>query len=344
MRFSERERHQVFLEPEGLDTEEFYANGVSTSLPLEVQVRLYRSIAGLEEVEIMRPAYAIEYDYASPTQIRHSLETKKVGGLYFAGQINGTSGYEEAAAQGLMAGVNAALKVQGREPLVLGRHEAYIGVLIDDLVTRGTSEPYRMFTSRAEYRLVLREDNADMRLREIGRRIGLVSDEDFREYRNKREDIDRELSRVRQARVKPSPEVNGLLRERGSNELTSDIGLEQLLKRPELRYEEIARMSPPPQPVGRAAAEQVEIQVKYDGYIRRQMDQVARFSGLEQRAIPDDLDYDAVVGLGTEVRQKLKQVRPVSLGQASRISGVTPAAISLLMVALEKRKRRVREA
>lgn len=339
MRFSERERHQVFLEPEGLDTEEYYVNGVSTSLPYDVQVRLYRSIPGLEEAEIMRPAYAIEYDYAPPTQIRHSLETKKIKGLFFAGQINGTSGYEEAAAQGLVAGINAALQVRKREPLVLGRNEAYIGVLIDDLVTRGTSEPYRMFTSRAEYRLILREDNADMRLREIGRRVGLVSDEEYRLFDEKRRAVEQEIARVRRTWVRASEEVNSVLRDRGSNELASDTSLEQLLKRPELSYGDIAGFSAPERPVAEDAAEQVEIQIKYEGYIQRQLDQVKRFSGLEQRMIPPDLDYDAVTGLGAEVRQKLKQVRPVSLGQASRISGVTPAAISLLMVALEKRRR-----
>ena len=339
MRFSERERHQVFLEPEGLDTEEYYANGVSTSLPYEVQVQLYRSIPGLEEVEIMRPAYAIEYDFAPPTQIRHSLETKKIAGLYFAGQINGTSGYEEAAAQGLMAGINAALKTQNRDPLVLQRSESYIGVLIDDLVTRGTNEPYRMFTSRAEYRLLLREDNADLRLREQGRKIGLVDDAAYALYHEKKREIERELDRIKRTRVKSSEQVNNMLRNRGSMELEDDASLEQLLKRPELTYRDIAAISPLEKPVLPEAAEQVEIQVKYEGYIQRQLRQVERFAGLEQRSIPDDLDYDAVVGLGTEVRQKLKQVRPISLGQASRISGVTPAAISLLMVALEKRRR-----
>ncbi len=339
MRFGDRERHQVFLEPEGLDTEEYYANGVSTSLPYDVQIKLYRSMAGLEEVEIMRPAYAIEYDFAPPTQIRHTLETKRVGGLYFAGQINGTSGYEEAAAQGLMAGINAALKVQHRPELVLARSEAYIGVLIDDLATRGTSEPYRMFTSRAEYRLILREDNADLRLREKGREIGLVSEENYEQYREKKESIEAELQRVKRAWIRGKPETNAVLQAKGSSEISGEISLEQLLKRPELRYEDIAQISPSPSPLTRDAAEQVEIQVKYEGYIRRQMDQIERFRSLEERAIPEDLDYDAVTGLGSEVRQKLKQVRPVSLGQASRISGVTPAAISLLLVSLEKRRR-----
>jgi tRNA uridine 5-carboxymethylaminomethyl modification enzyme len=339
MRFSERERHQVFLEPEGLDTEEYYANGVSTSLPYDVQIKMYRSIPGLEEVEIMRPAYAIEYDFAPPTQITHSLETKKILGLYFAGQINGTSGYEEAAAQGLMAGINAALRIRKQQPLVLSRSEAYIGVLIDDLVTRGTLEPYRMFTSRAEYRLILREDNADIRLREKGYEIGLVSEDHVGLYREKRELVDREISRLKKTWVRSSPGINAILAQKGTTVISGEASLDQLLKRPELSYDDILSISPWPEPATGDAAEQVEIQVKYEGYIQRQLEQVERFSSLEQRDIPGDMDYDAVTGLGAEVRQKLKQVRPVSLGQASRISGVTPAAISLLMVALEKRKR-----
>jgi tRNA uridine 5-carboxymethylaminomethyl modification enzyme len=338
-RFSERERHQVFLEPEGLDTGEYYANGVSTSLPYDVQVQIYRSIAGLEEVEIMRPAYAIEYDFAPPTQIRHSLETKKVSGLYFAGQINGTSGYEEAAAQGLMAGINAALKIQKRPHLVLSRAEAYIGVLIDDLVTRGTNEPYRMFTSRAEYRLILREDNADLRLRDEGHTLGLVSDEVYRQFLEKKESIERETARLRKTWIKATPDINTMLARRGSAELPGEASLEQLLKRPELRYGDIAAIGPPGTELEAAAAEQVEIQVKYEGYIQRQLRQVERFAALEQKTIPSDMDYDAVTGLGSEVKQKLKQVQPISLGQASRISGVTPAALSLLLVALEKKKR-----
>jgi tRNA uridine 5-carboxymethylaminomethyl modification enzyme len=339
VRFSERDRHQVFLEPEGLDTEEYYANGLSTSLPVDVQIKLYRSIAGLEDVEIMRPAYAIEYDYAPPTQVQHTLETKRIDGLYFAGQINGTSGYEEAAAQGLMAGANAALKVQKRKPLVLPRSQAYIGVMIDDLVTRGTNEPYRMFTSRAEYRLILREDNADMRLREAGLELGLVSDDAYQKYIEKKSSVGQELGRLKRTWVRPSPEINTVLEEKGSSTLSAETSLDQLLKRPELVYEDIWKISPQHAPIKSDAAEQVEIQVKYEGYIERQMNQVERFAGLEQKAIPQDLDYETISGLGAEVKQKLKQVRPVSLGQASRISGMTPAAISLLMVSLEKRKR-----
>ena len=341
-RFSERERHQVFLEPEGLDTEEYYANGVSTSLPYDVQVQMYRSIAGLEEVEIMRPAYAIEYDFAPPTQIQHSLETKKVSGLYFAGQINGTSGYEEAAAQGLMAGINAALKIRKQPPVILTRSEAYIGVLIDDLVTRGTNEPYRMFTSRAEYRLILREDNADLRLRDTGHALGLVSEDVYKQFLQKKESIERETARLKKTWVKSTSEVNAVLAQRGSAELPGEASLAQLLKRPELGYGDIAKISPPETALHAAAAEQVEIQVKYEGYIQRQLQQVERFASLEQKSIPADMDYEAVTGLGSEVKQKLKQVQPVSLGQASRISGVTPAALSLLMVALEKRKRGTR--
>ena len=339
MRFSERERHQVFLEPEGLDTEEYYANGVSTSLPYDVQTRLYRSIPGLEQVEIMRPAYAIEYDFAPPTQVTHTLETKKIAGLYFAGQINGTSGYEEAAAQGLMAGINAALKIQKRPALILSRAEAYIGVLIDDLVTRGTSEPYRMFTSRAEYRLILREDNADLRLRDKGHDIGLVPDELYALYREKKDSVDREVSRLKKTWVKSTQEINSMLAARGTTGISGEAPLDQLLKRPELGYYDIAGISPSPDAVSSEAAEQIEIRVKYEGYIERQLQQVDRFKTLEQKGIPTDMDYDAVTGLGAEVRQKLKQVRPVSLGQATRISGVTPAAISLLVVALGKRKR-----
>ncbi len=338
-RFSERDRHQVFLEPEGLDTEEYYANGVSTSLPYDVQVMIYRSIAGLEDVEIMRPAYAIEYDFAPPTQILHTLETKKVRGLYFAGQINGTSGYEEAAAQGLMAGINAALKIQKRSPLILSRAEAYIGVLIDDLVTRGTNEPYRMFTSRAEYRLLLREDNADLRLRARGHEIGLVPSDIYNEFLEKKQNIESEIGRLKKTWVKPTQSINDILIKADSTPLVGETSLDQLLKRPEVGYHHIYTLCPGDSTLAPAVAEQVEIQVKYEGYIQRQLQQVEQFASMEQKGVPADMDYDAITGLGAEVKQKLKQVQPVSLGQASRISGITPAAISLLMVALDKRKR-----
>ena len=339
MRFADRDRHQVFLEPEGLDTEEYYANGLSTSLPYDTQEMMLRTIPGMEEVEIMRPGYAIEYDFAPPTQIRHSLETKMIEGLYFAGQINGTSGYEEAAAQGLMAGINGTLKIQERDQLVLSRSESYIGVLIDDLVTRGTLEPYRMFTSRAEYRLILREDNADLRLRQKGRDIGLVDDAAWDVFTQKMQSIDREMARLRTTRVKPGSAVNDMLEARGTTAIVEGTSLEQLLKRPELGYGDIVTLAAPSEPLAPGAAEQIEIQIQYEGFIQRQIDQVERFSSLEGKKIPQDMDYAAIPGLTTEVRQKLMDVQPASIGQASRISGVTPAAISLLMVAMEKKKR-----
>jgi len=326
IRFAERERHQVFLEPEGLETKEYYANGIPTSLPYDVQVKFVRTIPCLEEAEIMRPGYAIEYDFVFPTQLKHSLETKIIDGLFLAGQINGTSGYEEAAAQGIMAGINASLKLQGKDPLILGRHEAYIGVLIDDLITKGTNEPYRMFTSRAEYRLLLRHDNADLRLMDKGYEIGLLDKAVYHRFLEKKRLIDEELHRLKKTRIKLE----------GTDKSES---LEQLLKRPEITYKFIDEISPPDKPLTPEIKKQVEIQVKYDGYILRQMEMAERLKKVEGRRIPEDFDYITVNGLSKEILGKLQEVMPSNLGQASRIPGVTPAAISLLLVAIERLKR-----
>ena len=338
VKFADKERHQVFLEPEGLETTEYYANGVSTSLPYDVQVRFLRTIPGLEQVEIMRPAYAIEYDFAFPTQLKHSLETKAVEGLFLAGQINGTSGYEEAAAQGLMAGINAAHLVLNREPLVLARHEAYVGVLIDDLVTKGTKEPYRMFTSRAEYRLLLRHDNADLRLMEKGHAIGLLDHGTHAHFVQKRSAIAEETGRLGKVRVKPSV-INPVLKSLNTAEITEDIGLEQLLKRPEITYAVIKQIAPPERSLGEDVERQVEIQIKYQGYIRQQMETAGKLSRLEDKKIPPDFDYRGLPGISREIFAKLEEVRPASLGQAGRIQGMTPAALSIIMVAVEKIRR-----
>ncbi len=338
VRFAERHRHQVFLEPEGLKTTEYYANGISTSLPFDVQIKMVRSIRGLEEAEIMRPGYAIEYDFVYPTQLKHSLETRQVQGLFLAGQINGTSGYEEAAAQGLMAGINAANLLLERPPLILGRDEAYIGVLIDDLVTKGTSEPYRMFTSRAEFRLLLRHDNADLRLTEKGYRIGLIDEGRYSSFLKKREAIGKELRRLKDTRVTPA-ESNSILVAAGSTPLKEPETLEQLLKRPELSYSILKKISPPVEILTEEMERIVETEVKYHGYIMRQKAMVQRMKKLEDATIPDDIDYEGVAGLSKEVIAKLKEVRPETIGQASRIPGVTPAAIALIMLAIEKKKR-----
>lgn len=337
VRFPDKDRHQTFIEPEGADTVEYYPSGLSTSLPIDIQWAFYRSIAGLERVEIMRPAYAIEYDYVDPIQLRSSLETKLVRNLYHAGQINGTSGYEEAAGQGLLAGINAALRVKGREPLVLSRSESYIGVMIDDLVTLGTREPYRMFTSRAEYRLLLREDNADLRLCEAGHAIGLVTADDYARFVAKRDRIAEELVRIREARLTPSTADPEFLETFGLVGMQNAINYEHLLRRPDLTWRDLIRIDPRITEEDARIWEQVEIQVKYQGYIDRQLEQVARNRGIEGARIPDRFNYGALSGLSAEVCEKLQKSRPDTLGQASRIPGMTPAAIAILAVALKAR-------
>ena len=337
VRFPDKNRHQTFIEPEGLDTVEVYPSGLSTSLPIDVQWAFYRSIEGLERVEIMRPAYAIEYDYVDPIQLHASLETKLIRNLYHAGQINGTSGYEEAAGQGLMAGINAALRVKGKEPLVLGRSEAYIGVMIDDLVTLGTREPYRMFTSRAEYRLLLREDNADLRLREKGHAVGLLPEEEYRMFLGKREMIGEEMERIRAMKIVPSEADPAFLEEFNLSGMQNAMTYEQLLRRPDFTYAELARVDIQSLGVPAAVAEQVEIQVKYQGYIDRQLEQVERSRKLESTRIPANFDYLGLSGLTAEVREKLDKFRPDTLGQALRIPGITPAAITVISIALKAR-------
>jgi tRNA uridine 5-carboxymethylaminomethyl modification enzyme len=341
MRFRDKERHQIFLEPEGRDTMEVYPNGLSTSLPLDVQLAMVRSIKGLERAEIMRPGYAIEYDFSDPTQLQPSLETKLVDGLFFAGQINGTTGYEEAGAQGLIAGINAALKVRGESPLILRRDEAYIGVMIDDLVTRGIGgEPYRMFTSRAEYRLLLREDNADRRLTPIGERLGLLSAAAGERLRTKDARMKREVARLSEALVGASDAVNAMLLGCGSTPIAHPARAFELLKRPEVSYAAVLAMAGLTQGLDTDEAAQLEIEVKYEGYVRRQAEMVDRFKRLEDAVIPEWVDYAAVSGLSTEVRERLLSVRPRSLGQAARMPGVTPAAISLIAFHLKSRRDR----
>lgn len=335
VRFPDKDRHQTFIEPEGLDTIEVYPSGMSTSLPIDIQIAFYRSIEGLEHVEIMRPAYAIEYDYVDPIQLHSSLETKLLKNLYHAGQINGTSGYEEAAGQGLIAGINAALRVKGREPLVLLRSQAYIGVMIDDLVTLGTKEPYRMFTSRAEYRLLLREDNADLRLCEIGYHLGLVTEPEYLHFADKRLNIAAELARISLTRLHLSEEQLAVLSRIGIQDIPKGTTLEHLLKRPEVSYRDLAELDPVSRETSEVIREQVETQTKYKGYIDRQMEQVEQSKKLESTRIPPELDYATVKSLTTEVREKLSKNRPDTLGQASRIPGVTPAAISILSIALK---------
>ncbi|MFH1983947.1 MAG: tRNA uridine-5-carboxymethylaminomethyl(34) synthesis enzyme MnmG [Pseudomonadota bacterium] len=335
VRFPERDRHQVILEPEGLDTEEIYASGLGNSLPLEIQIDVVRAVDGLADAEIMRPAYAIEYDYLNPVQLKPTLETKRIAGLFTAGQINGTSGYEEAAAQGLWAGVNAACQVMGRPPFVLDRSQAYMAVMVDDLVTRGTREPYRMFTSRSEYRLMLREDNADLRLMEIGHALGLISDAHVTEIRERRRLIDDERRRVRTTVIKPGAAANDHLTRCGQPPLTTGIHLDQLLKRAGIDYNTVSALAPSPTPIAPEVSRQVEIEVKYEGYIQRQLREIAKFRDAEKVRIPEDFDFIAVHGLSNELKGKLSEVRPVSLGQAARVDGMTPAAISVVLIALK---------
>ena len=335
-RFPEKIRHQIFIEPEGYETCEVYPNGISTSLPLDIQLRLVRSIRGMEETEIMRPGYAIEYDYVNPIQLTASLETKRIARLFLAGQINGTSGYEEAGAQGLMAGINAALRVKGGKPFVLDRSEAYIGVLIDDLVTKGTLEPYRMFTSRAEYRLMLREDNADLRLTEKGYRLGLAGEASYGRFSTKKELIARELQRIESSKILPTPEIQQWLQSLGTSPLKEPVMLRELLKRPEIDYSACRALQLVPDDIPADVYEQVETEVKYKGYIDRQTLVIEKFKRLEDTRIPDGMAFDEIPGLTAEVREKLLRVRPTSLGQASRISGITPAALSILMIFIKK--------
>jgi tRNA uridine 5-carboxymethylaminomethyl modification enzyme len=336
VRFNDKPRHQIFLEPEGRNTQEVYVQGLSTSLPEDVQQQILKSISGLENVQMMRSGYAIEYDAIVPTQLWPTLETKVVKNLFTAGQINGTSGYEEAAGQGLMAGINAGLNALGRDQLVLSRSDAYIGVLIDDLITKGTNEPYRLLTSRAEYRLLLRHDNADLRLTEIGHKIGMIRDDRYEKFLAKKDAIEAEKLRLDSTFLKPTAEVQELIRSIGGSELKDGIRAADLLKRPEMSYHQLETIFPSDVPLDEEVKEQVEIQLKYEGYITKSLQQVDRLKKMEDKKIPENIDYDAVSGLATEARQKLKLVKPLSIAQASRISGVNPADISILLVYLEQ--------
>lgn len=338
VRFADKERHQVFVEPIGIDTDEMYIQGMSSSLPEDVQIAMYRTIPGLEHCEFTRPAYAIEYDCIDPADLKLSLEYKKIDGLFFAGQTNGTSGYEEAACQGLIAGINASQKIKGKDPLILDRTEAYIGVLIDDIVTKGTNEPYRMMTSRAEYRLLLRQDNADLRLTEKGHEIGLISDERYNKFLEKKQEIEAEKKRLQETVVKPTEKVNEFLKKQGTSELTTGSKLSELLKRAEITYASLEAIDENRPKLREQVREEVEIQVKYDGYIKMQEAQVEKFKKMEKKLLPEDINYEEIKGISLEARQKLNKHKPHSIGQASRISGVSPADISVLLVYLQTKR------
>ena len=340
VRFADKERHQVFIEPMGENTDEMYVQGMSSSLPEDVQIAMYRTLPGLENAEFTRPAYAIEYDCIDPADLKLSLEYKKIENLFFAGQANGTSGYEEAASQGLIAGINASLKLKGKNPVILDRSQAYIGVLIDDIVTKGTNEPYRMMTSRAEYRLLLRQDNADLRLTEIGHNVGLISDERYNEFLKKKKNVENEIERIRKLTIKPTEEVNNFLEKNNSSKITAGVKLADLLKRTELNYKKLSEIDNNRPLLSKQEAQEVEIQVKYEGYIKMQEEQVKKFKKLENKILSEDIDYNDIKGLRIEARQKLNKVKPQSIGQASRISGVSPADVSVLLIYLEQQRRK----